>query len=90
MRPEIGESVDGENNFEEFPRTGRFRSNLRPHHLPTSFLSARFHFLPGIILLLFQSASTQAAPLLEHDVLPYLTKNCMGCHGGLKKKVGSI
>ncbi len=25
-------------------------------------------------------------PLLERDVLPVLTKNCMGCHGGLKKE----
>jgi hypothetical protein len=24
-------------------------------------------------------------PLLERDVLPILTKNCMGCHGGLRK-----
>jgi hypothetical protein len=46
--------------------------------------------LPGIMLLLFQSASTQADPLLEQDVLPILTKNCMGFHKGLKKKVGSI
>lgn len=28
------------------------------------------------------------APLLEHDVLPILTKNCMGCHGGLVKESG--
>ena len=27
-------------------------------------------------------------PLLERDVLPILTKNCMGCHGGLVKKGG--
>lgn len=25
-------------------------------------------------------------PLFETDVLPILTKNCMGCHGGLKQK----
>ena len=29
-----------------------------------------------------------ADPLLERDVLPILTKNCMGCHGGLVKKGG--
>ena len=28
------------------------------------------------------------APLLESDVLPILTKNCMGCHGGLHKEGG--
>jgi len=27
-------------------------------------------------------------PLLESDVLPILTKNCMGCHGGLRKESG--
>ena len=27
-----------------------------------------------------------AGPLLEHDVLPILQKNCMGCHGGLIQK----
>lgn len=27
-------------------------------------------------------------PLLESDVLPILTKHCMGCHGGLKKEGG--
>jgi hypothetical protein len=26
--------------------------------------------------------------LLERDVLPILTKNCLGCHGGLRKKGG--
>ena len=26
--------------------------------------------------------------LLERDVLPILTKNCLGCHGGLKKEGG--
>lgn len=25
-------------------------------------------------------------PLLERDVLPILTKNCMGCHGGLRQE----
>jgi hypothetical protein len=27
-------------------------------------------------------------PLLERDVLPILTKNCMGCHGGLRQQGG--
>lgn len=29
-----------------------------------------------------------AEPLLERDVLPIFTKNCMGCHGGLRKQGG--
>ena len=27
-------------------------------------------------------------PLLERDVLPILTKNCMACHGGLRQQAG--
>ncbi|MDA1052164.1 MAG: DUF1549 domain-containing protein [Planctomycetota bacterium] len=27
-------------------------------------------------------------PLLERDVLPILTKHCMGCHGGLRQQAG--
>jgi mono/diheme cytochrome c family protein len=45
----------------------------------------------AMILLLIASigpAGGAEAPLLESDVLPILTKNCMGCHGGLRKKGG--
>ncbi len=45
-----------------------------------------FHF--QLIVLLVAPLSLVAAPLLEHDVLPVLQKNCMGCHGGLKQKGG--
>lgn len=48
-----------------------------------SILSVR-PILPGAFLLSLSPA--QATPLLEHDVLPILAKNCMGCHGGLKQK----
>jgi len=44
-----------------------------------------------MILLLVASigpAGGADAPLLESEVLPILTKNCMGCHGGLRKKGG--
>lgn len=49
-----------------------------------NFFSVRSTLLPGAFLLLLPPAL--AEPNLEHDVLPILTKNCMGCHGGLKKK----
>jgi mono/diheme cytochrome c family protein len=45
----------------------------------------------AMALLLIASigpAGGAEAPLLESDVLPILTKNCMGCHGGLRKKGG--
>ena len=32
--------------------------------------------------------ATAEESLLERDVLPILTKNCMGCHGGLHQKGG--
>jgi len=34
------------------------------------------------------SAHAGEESLLERDVLPILTKNCMGCHGGLKQEGG--
>lgn len=37
-------------------------------------------------LALALSGSAMANPTLERDVLPILTKQCMGCHGGLVKK----
>ena len=44
----------------------------------------------GLALALAEFAATVRAddPLLETDVLPILTKNCMGCHGGLRKQGG--
>jgi len=35
-----------------------------------------------------QAKSPDKIPTLEHDILPLLQKNCMGCHGGLKQKAG--
>jgi mono/diheme cytochrome c family protein len=43
------------------------------------------------LLLIFAGLATAVRaedPLLESDVLPILTKNCMGCHGGLRKQGG--
>jgi len=54
------------------------------------FLSRKF----AILLLVFLLASVHGTlpavegPLLESDILPILAKNCMGCHGGLRKKGG--
>jgi len=48
-------------------------------------------FLLSFLALAFMSGSVCAADesLLERDVLPILTKNCLGCHGGLVKE-GSL
>ncbi|MEO1997029.1 MAG: c-type cytochrome domain-containing protein, partial [Planctomycetaceae bacterium] len=45
---------------------------------------------PALVLILAGLATAVRAedPLLESDVLPILTKNCMGCHGGLRKQGG--
>jgi hypothetical protein len=54
--------------------------------------SGSFHaFLLFAAFLLAIATSAPAAaegPLLESDILPILTKNCMGCHGGLRKNGG--
>ena len=39
-----------------------------------------------LVLGILASQFAGAVPLLEHDVLPILQKNCMGCHGGLIQK----
>lgn len=53
-------------------------------NIPTKWgmgLLAILAVLPGLA-----AEETVKSPLLERDVLPILQKNCMGCHGGLKKK----
>ena len=37
-------------------------------------------------LLASPSGAWGETPLLERDVLPILTKNCMGCHGGIHQE----
>jgi hypothetical protein len=41
-----------------------------------------------IAVALIGASNAAAEPLLERDVLPILTKHCMGCHGGLRQKAG--
>ena len=47
-------------------------------------MTKSFAILSALLLLAARIAVAQV-PLLERDVLPILTKNCMGCHGGLRK-----
>jgi len=42
----------------------------------------------GLLAALSMPVATAGESLLERDVLPILTKNCMGCHGGLKREAG--
>ena len=44
--------------------------------------------LPWLVLVALTRCAMAGAPLLESDVLPILTKHCMGCHGGLNKEGG--
>jgi len=50
-------------------------------------LPRRLILSTALAALAFVPAATARGdtPLLERDVLPILTKNCMGCHGGLRK-----
>ena len=55
--------------------------------------AARFAGIPppvmaALLLLLAPRDVRAEEPLLERDVLPILTKNCMGCHGGLRQQAG--
>lgn len=43
---------------------------------------------PLVALLATAAVADAQEALLERDVLPTLTKNCLGCHGGLRQKGG--
>ena len=45
-----------------------------------------FAVLLNLLILTSTRHASADEPLLESDVLPILTKNCMGCHGGLRKQ----
>ncbi len=42
----------------------------------------------GLLTVVTPLVAAADEPLLERDVLPILTKNCMGCHGGLRREAG--
>ncbi|MEC9007793.1 MAG: DUF1549 domain-containing protein, partial [Planctomycetota bacterium] len=42
----------------------------------------------GLLAAATSPVAAAEESLLERDVLPILTKNCLGCHGGLKKEGG--
>ena len=44
--------------------------------------------LIGLFGVSCESATAADESLLERDVLPILVKNCLGCHGGLKREGG--
>lgn len=55
--------------------------------------AARFASIAAVVLTVFVSlleplTARAEETLLERDVLPILTKNCMGCHGGLRQQSG--
>ncbi|GIT31257.1 MAG: hypothetical protein Ct9H300mP1_33030 [Planctomycetaceae bacterium] len=56
----------------------------------TAIRSTGYVVLVAFGLLTASSATVAGAEesLLERDVLPILTKNCLGCHGGLKQEGG--
>jgi hypothetical protein len=59
--------------------------------MPDPVQSPRSPFRPGLLPLaiaLVLPAAARAAPLLERDVLPILTRQCLACHGGLRKRGG--
>lgn len=55
------------------PRIGRLRSFSGPL---------------ALLLALWGRSGLRAEALLERDVLPILTKQCLGCHGGLRQRGG--
>ncbi|MBL8794352.1 MAG: PSD1 domain-containing protein [Planctomycetia bacterium] len=42
--------------------------------------------LPSLVVLAWSGGGRAEESLLERDVLPILTKQCLGCHGGLRQQ----
>src|SRR5208282_5018446 len=42
----------------------------------------------SLLMLTLPESGRAEDSLLERDVLPILTKQCLGCHGGLRQKGG--
>jgi len=51
-------------------------------------LKAKPHWFTLVVLSIAPTLSHAQESLLERDVLPILTKQCLGCHGGLRQKGG--
>lgn len=52
------------------------------------FASIAVEVMVVLSSLLVSWSALAEEPLLERDVLPILTKNCMGCHGGVRQQGG--
>lgn len=55
-----------------------FETNMQSHKL----------LLAALLVVCFANSIRAEDSLFERDVLPILTKNCLGCHGGLLQKGG--
>ena len=65
-------------------------NSSKPVGMMTAIRSTGYVVLVAFGLLTASSATVAGAEesLLEREVLPILTKNCLGCHGGLKQEGG--
>jgi hypothetical protein len=55
-----------------------FETNMQSHKL----------LLAALLVVCFANSIRAEDSLFERDVLPVLTKQCLGCHGGLRQKGG--
>src|SRR4051812_26243272 len=64
--------------------------SLLPIARYTTMKKSRLPLAGALLLVVLASPPPVGAEesLLESDVLPILTKNCLGCHGGLRQKGG--